>query len=238
MSLLRSIQLGGSRSIATPAHPRGQRPHSGTGHFSSAANIGSTGRWRRLRRPSPLLLRKLTAALLVSIAAVLVVADWMAPAHGQVRIAVSASALPSGHTIGDADVIMREVPQSLVPEGAVQDVAAINGKMVATPVATGEIITENRLVGPSLAAQLTGAGNSKVVAITLSDTGIISVLQVGDSVDVIAHGATASAAPIAHGARVITISEKDVVLVALPAGAAEVVAAHSLSSQLALVLTS
>ena len=44
------------------------------------------------------------------------------------------------------------------------------------------------------------------------------------------------AAPLAHGARVVNIVDDEVVLVALPTGAAEVVAATSLASPLTLLL--
>ncbi len=44
------------------------------------------------------------------------------------------------------------------------------------------------------------------------------------------------AAPLAHGARVVNIVDDEVVLVALPTGAAEVVAATSLATPLTLLL--
>jgi hypothetical protein len=125
----------------------------------------------------------------------------------------------------------------MVPATAVTELAGAKGRTLAIGMSAGEILTEQRMVGPSLARSLTGASESKIIAITLSDAGIVSALRTGDSVDIVSTTPDrGAAAPLAHGARVVNIVDDEVVLVALPAGAAEVVAATSLTSPLTILL--
>lgn len=164
-------------------------------------------------------------------------AESLRPRSGYTRVVVSAKTMPAGSTLAETDLEIREFPRELVPTSAVTELASAKGRTLAIGMSAREILTEQRMVGPSLARSLTGSSESKIIAITLSDAGIVSALHSGDSVDIVStaadHGA---AAPLAHGAKVVNIVDDDVVLVALPAGAAEIVAATSLTSPITLLL--
>lgn len=192
---------------------------------------------RRFRKPRPTTIRR-TVALTVFLCAVgLTAVESLTPRSGHVRVVISAKSIAAGASIAEQDVTIKDIPRDLVPSGAVTDITSAQGRTLATGMSPGEILTEQRMVGPSLARSLTGSSESKIIAITLADTGIVSALRTGDSVDIVSTAdERGMAAPLAHGARVVNIVDDEVVLVALPTGAAEVVAATSLASPLTLLL--
>lgn len=163
--------------------------------------------------------------------------ESLTPRSGHIRVVISAKAIAAGASVTEQDVAFKDIPRDLVPGEVVTDMAAVRGRTLATGMSPGEILTEQRMVGPSLAKSLTGTSESKTIAITLADTGIVSALRTGDSVDIVSTAdERGMAAPLAHGARVVNIVDDEVVLVALSTGAAEVVAATSLASPLTLLL--
>lgn len=192
---------------------------------------------RRFRKPRPTTIRR-TVALTVFLCAVgLAAVESLTPRSGHVRVVISAKSIAAGASIAEQDVTIKDIPRDLVPSGAVTDITSAQGRTLATGMSPGEILTEQRMVGPSLARSLTGSSESKIIAITLADTGIVSALRTGDSVDIVSTAdERGMAAPLAHGARVVNIVDDEVVLVALSTGAAEVVAATSLASPLTLLL--
>lgn len=192
---------------------------------------------RSFHKPRPATIRR-TIALIVFLCAVgLAVMDSILPRSGHVRAVVSARSISAGASVTERDLAIMDIPRDLVPAGAVTDIDAALGRTLATGMSQGEILTEQRMVGPSLARSLTGTSESKIIAITLADAGIVSALRTGDSVDIVSTADERGvAAPLAHGARVVNIVDNEVVLVALPTGAAEVVAATSLASPLTLLL--
>ena len=192
---------------------------------------------RSFHKPRPATIRR-TIALIVFLCAVgLAVMDSILPRSGHVRAVVSARSISAGASVTERDLTIMDIPRDLVPAGAVTDIDAALGRTLATGMSQGEILTEQRMVGPSLARSLTGTSESKIIAITLADAGIVSALRTGDSVDIVSTADERGvAAPLAHGARVVNIVDNEVVLVALPTGAAEVVAATSLASPLTLLL--
>lgn len=191
----------------------------------------------RARGLRPITIRRAIALLVFFSAVGMTAYETATPKSGYTRVVVSARAIPAGSSLSEQDVTLKDMPRDLVPAAAVTDPEAARGRSLALGMAPGEILTEQRMVGPSLARSLTGASESKIVAITLADAGIVSALRSGDSVDIVstADGAGA-AAPLAHGARVVNIVDGEVVLVALPSGAAELVAATSLTAPLTILL--
>ncbi len=191
----------------------------------------------RFRKPRPTTIRR-TVALTVFLCAVgLAAVESLTPRSGHVRVVISAKSIAAGASIAEQDVTIKDIPRDLVPSGAVTDITSAQGRTLATGMSPGEILTDQRMVGPSLARSLSGSSESKIIAITLADTGIVSALRTGDSVDIVSTAdERGMAAPLAHGARVVNIVDDEVVLVALPTGAAEVVAATSLASPLTLLL--
>lgn len=193
---------------------------------------------RPFRKPRPATIRRIVALTVFLCAVGLAAVESLTPRSGHIRVVISAKSIAAGASVTEQDVAFKDIPRDLVPSGAVTDIAAVRGRTLATGMSPGEILTEQRMVGPSLAKSLTGTSESKIIAITLTDVGIVSALRTGDSVDIVSTAdERGMAAPLAHGARVVNIVDEEVVLVALPTGAAEVVAATSLTSPLTLLLS-
>jgi hypothetical protein len=101
------------------------------------------------------------------------------------------------------------------------------------------VLTDVRVLGPRLAESVAGPG-ARIVPLPLADSALLDLVRPGDVVDVLAAGADSdSARPqlVATNAVVVVVSEKPkgagngsdrVVLVALPAHAANDVAAAAL----------
>ena len=120
-------------------------------------------------------------------------------------------------------------------------VSSVVGATLAGPARRGEIITDVRLLGPRLAESAAGP-NARIVPLHLADTALLDLIRAGDVVDVLAAttsdtGADARPRVIATDAVVVLVSEKQkgagtgidrVVLVALPAHAANEVAGAAL----------
>lgn len=183
-------------------------------------------------------LRKLLAIGLIICALGFAAFDHYRPQHGTVRIITAASNLNSGTKVSATDLSIQHIPKNLAPDASIADTDLIEGKTLAGPMTAGEIFTQNRFVSPALADALVGEPHSKIVAIKPADAGIISVLQVGDVVDVIAaRNGENNAAPIATGAKVAATGDEENVFLALPAGAAEIVASINIDTPITLVLS-
>ncbi|RCK70821.1 hypothetical protein DT076_05390 [Desertihabitans brevis] len=63
-------------------------------------------------------------------------------------VATASRSLPGGARLGAAEVELRDVPVSLVPEGAVTEPAALEGRTLAAPASAGSILTEVDVVAP------------------------------------------------------------------------------------------
>nr|WP_240394028.1 SAF domain-containing protein [Corynebacterium lactis] len=186
----------------------------------------------------PHTLRRVVGIAVLAAAVTIGTLDYLAPEAGFVRVAVTARSLQAGHTLTQADIATKDFPRDLVPSDAYREAEEVLGKTLAIPVSAGELISPTRMVGPTLADALAGQPDSKIVAVEPDETGVVSVLRAGDIVDIIAAATEkGAAAPLAHRARVVNIVDKKIVLIALPSGAAEVVAAASLSSPLTLLIS-
>ncbi|UFN46514.1 CpaB family protein [Nocardioides okcheonensis] len=74
----------------------------------------------------------------------------------------------------------RAFPEALVPAGAARAGA---GRVLAAPLASGEVLTEARVVGPGLARAQPG---ETVLPVRLPDPGMAALLRPGDEVDLVA----------------------------------------------------
>lgn len=192
----------------------------------------------RLRTVKLRYARKLLAGLLMVSAIGFAAIDFYRPDHGSMKVLTAARQLSPGSVIGSADYAVAHIPRDLVPAGALSDAQAVKEKTLAGPMSKGEVFVGTRFVGPELADALTGMENSKIVAVKPAESGIVSVLQVGDVVDIVAASdGENNAAPIATGARVASTGETDIVFLALPAGAAEIVASINIATPITLVLS-
>ncbi len=92
--------------------------------------------------------------------------------------------LPAGHSLTPADLSRTALSTDLRPGGALASPEEAAGRVLAGPVTAGELLVEQRLVGPSL---LAGSPPGHVATpIRLEDPAEASFLSPGDVVDVLA----------------------------------------------------
>lgn len=200
------------------------------------------GGWSR-----PIVLRRIVAGLLVLLAAALA----LRPEPGTVTVLVAAHDLAPGGTLVEADVVRRELPTAVVPVGAITDVAALTGRVLASAARAGEPITDVRLASPELVALQAPNGDTATVPVRLSDPDVAELLHPGSNVDVVSIGEkNADPTVLAEQATVVTVLDEQrsaigqpgrsqqgrLVVVVLPRQAATRVAAASLSQPLTVTL--
>jgi Flp pilus assembly protein CpaB len=182
--------------------------------------------------------RRVAAGALVVLAAVIALRSD--PQGDRIDIVVAARDLASGVELTADDVRLENRTATTVPDGSQPDVGAVIGATLAGPARRGEVLTDVRVLGPRLAESVAGPG-ARIVPLPLADSALLDLVRPGDVVDVLAAGApdSDSARPqlVATDAVVVVVSEKPkgagngsdrVVLVALPAHAANDVAAAAL----------
>lgn len=199
--------------------------------------------WRGSGFTRTLLLRRTAAALLVGLAAVLALSPGTGSAAG-VPVVVAARDLTPGTVLGAGEVVLREVPEQVVPDGAARATPAVLGRTLAAPVRRGEPLTDLRLAGPALAQAVAADPAAVSVALRLPDPDVAALLHPGAVVDVLTLGERQDEAVVlASAARVLAVlepgtgaTEGKLVLVGLDAAAATRVAAASLSRALTVTL--
>lgn len=185
--------------------------------------------------------RRVAAGALVVLAAV---AALRSDPHGdQVDIVVATRDLSPGVELTVTDVGLEKRSTATVPDGSRASVDEVVGQTLAGPARRGEVLTDVRLLGPRLAQSAAGP-DARIVPLHLADTALLDVVRAGDVVDVLA-AADDDVDPrvVATDAIVVLVSEKPkgpgagsdrVVLVALPAHAANDVAGATLMQAVTL----
>lgn len=191
--------------------------------------------------------RRVVAGALVVLAAVAAVRS---DPHGdRVEVVVAAHDLSPGHALTADDVRLQDLPADLVPDGARADSADVVGATLAGPSRRGEVLTDVRLLG-SRATEAAAGPDARLVPLHLSDTALLGLLRSGDVVDVLAAESAEGDREdrpqvIATEAVVVLVSPESsapgatgdrVVLVALPARAANEVAGAALTRAITLTL--
>ena len=154
--------------------------------------------WRR---------RLLSAGLLAGAAAFALHVLAPPPPRG-VEVVVAARDLPAGAALQPRDVRLVSRPAGAVPEGALVTVPDAAGRAVASPVRRGEVLTDVRLVGPSL---LDGLGPGLVATpVRVADADAAALARAGDLVDVLAAATSAGSAGgqarlVASAVRVLSV---------------------------------
>ncbi|MEU2034803.1 SAF domain-containing protein [Nocardia amamiensis] len=202
--------------------------------------------WERPPWADAVLVRRILAAVLAVLAAVLFVRGD--PGTESTMVVIAARDLAPGRLLEPGDLRSAPREAGTLPAGAVTDPAVLVGATLTGAIRQGEVFTDLRVVGPRLAAAATGARDARIVPIRLADTAVADILRAGDRVDVI--GAEESNAPGARPARtlatdaaVILVSRagaergtaERVVLVAMDAEHAATVAGASLRTALTVV---
>ncbi|HSI92190.1 MAG TPA: SAF domain-containing protein [Jiangellaceae bacterium] len=128
--------------------------------------------------------RRLLAAGLAAAAVALIIHAAQPTPPATTPVLVAARDLPGGATLTDADLATADVLPETVPDGALPDVSAGLGRLLAGPVRAGEPITDVRLTGPSL---VDGWGDDLVaVPVRIADPGVVTMVRPGDRIDLIA----------------------------------------------------
>ncbi|MGH3722250.1 MAG: SAF domain-containing protein [Pseudonocardiaceae bacterium] len=192
-----------------------------------------------------LLLRRVAAAVLVGLAAVLALTSGRGPATGA-TVVVAARDLTPGTVLGTSELTLRALPAPLVPDGTARSPTAVLGRTLAAPVRRGEPLTDVRLTGSELARTVTTNPDAVSVPLRLADPGVAALLHPGATVDVVTVGERRDEPVVlARGARVLAVLEAGtrtgeragrLVLVALDPVAATRVAAASISQALTVTV--
>lgn len=130
----------------------------------------------------------------------------LAPAaEPTVPVLTAARELAAGAVLAPEDLVAAAVPRALVPEGALLDLAAVSGRVVAGPVRRGEPLTDVRLLGASLLP----AGSQVAVPVRLAEPATGALVRAGDTVDVLSASPEggASAAVVATGLEVLSVPD-------------------------------
>lgn len=209
--------------------------------------------WERFRRgfagvlgARALALRRVVAVACVLVAGLLALHPIAAGrASSQQTALVAARDLAPGHALAPDDVARREVPDELLPRGALRDPAALRGRALNSGARSGEVLTDARLAGQELAGDDEGRA---AVPVRLADPAVAELLQPGQRVDVVATGSdpdtgSGSGSVLAERVPVISVRptgsgrERDqLVVVRLPKQRASEVAAASVARSVTVIL--
>lgn len=185
--------------------------------------------------PRWLALRRITALVLVLLAAVLAVR----PQSPTVPMVVAARDLPPGVTLHADDVEVALLPPSLRPRAALTTPDQVTGRVLASATTTGEPVTSARLVGPENSRLATGDPSAAAVPFRLADPAVADLLAPGIRVDVVTVAPTGPEV-LATNATVLTIrtapETASLVVIALPRQEATRVAAAALDQPVAVTL--
>ena len=151
--------------------------------------------------------------------------------------------LPAGTPLSADDVVRAELPTGAAPDGAVREVGAVVGRLLAAPVRRGEALTDVRVAG----AGLLGSSDLLAVPVRLADAATAALLHAGDRVDVLAAatspGAPAQAQVVVDDAQVLAVpatgddsGDGALVVLAADADVARRLAAAAVSSRLSVAL--
>lgn len=141
---------------------------------------GRAGRARDSVRRALLRRRRPLAALCTGVAVVAGLSAAREPAPATVAVVVAARDLPAGTTLEAGDVRAAAFAAGSAPAGLS---AAPVGRVLAAPVTAGEPLTDVRLVGAGLAE---GRPGLSAVPLRLPDPGMVALLRVGDTIDLVA----------------------------------------------------
>ncbi len=91
--------------------------------------------------------------------------------------------LSSGAQLDSSDIEQRRVDPAAVPADRVSDPAQVLGRTLAAPVSAGEVLTTGRAMTAGL---LRGYPGRAAVPVRITDADVVSLLRVGDRIDLVA----------------------------------------------------
>jgi Flp pilus assembly protein CpaB len=191
------------------------------------------------------LARRIAAAGLVVLAGVAALRPN--PDGERAQVVVAARDLSPGAALTADDLRLEKRLTPTIPDGSQSDIDTIVGSTLAGPARRGEVLTDVRLLGRRLAESAAGP-DARLVPVHPVDGALADLVRPGDVVDIVAASETSSQATarvVATDAIVVLVSAKQkaqaatserVVLVALPAAAANAVAEAALAQTVTLTL--
>lgn len=215
---------------------------------SSSLNPTSLTRLRQALQPDwvhTVRARRVASAALVVLAGVAAVRSN--PDGERTAAVVAVRDLAPGIAVTADDVRVESRLATTLPDGSPADTATVVGATLAGPVRRGEVLTDVRLLGSRLAEAAAGP-DARIVPLHLADNAVVDLVRTGDVVDILAaadSGGEAVPRVVATDAIVVLVSGKPkgpsaandrVVLVALPAHAANAVAGAALVQTVTLTL--
>ncbi len=201
--------------------------------------------WLRPDWSRTLLARRIAAAGLVVLAGVAALRPD--PDGERTPVVVAAHDLSPGAALTADDLRLEKRLVPTLPDGAQSDIDTVVGSTLAGPARRGEVLTDVRLLGRRLAESAAGP-DARIVPVHPVDSALIDLVRTGDVVDVVASSDSGSESKphvVATDAIVVLVSAKQkaqaatserVVLVALPAAAANAVAEAALVQTVTLTL--
>ena len=128
--------------------------------------------------------RRLLAAGLAAGAVALAVQAAEPDPAPTVPVVAAGGELRGGTTLTPEDLVLVDIPRSAVPRGAVASVDDAVGRLLSGPMHAGELVTDLRLVAPSL---LAGWGGDLVATpVRIADPGVLALVRPGDRIDLYA----------------------------------------------------
>lgn len=195
-------------------------------------NTLTTPGWRRT-----VLLRRCLAFILLLAALLLALRQTGATDD---RVLIFTRTVAAGETLSPEDVSPVPVPDHLLPTAALIDPAEVEGQILAAAAEQGEVVTARRFIGPELAATFPG-DISTFIPVRPAEPEVIGLLHHGDTVSIVTHGEEGTGTEvIATGGRVVLADSREApgtLLIGFPEEDARTVAAASLATPLAVVLT-
>lgn len=188
-----------------------------------------------------LLARRITAGFLVLLAGI---AAWRPdPDSAPREVVIALRDLGPGSALTADDVALRSLPAGALPDGAATRLDGVLGATLTGPARRGEVLTDARVLG-SRVAELSVGRDARTVPVHLADGAVLDLIRPGDVVDVLgAPSAETAARPrvLATDAVVVLVSPAGtgrdrVVLVALPAPAANTLAGATLVQDVTLTI--
>ncbi len=188
------------------------------------------------------LARRIVAGGLVVLAGILVLRSD--PEGDRVAVVVATRDIGPGTRLTDTDVSLENRLAATIPDGAPTDLTTVLGATLAGPARRGEVLTDVRVLGQRL-TEATAGRDARIVPVHPADSALIDLVRPGDVVDVVAAADTdpqASPRIVATGGIVVLVSDTKgkaddrVVLLALPATAANAVAGDALVQAVTLTL--
>lgn len=202
--------------------------------------------WIRPDWTRTVLARRIAAGGLVVLAGV--AAFRSDPDGDRAEVVVAVRDLRPGAELTVEDVRLEKRLAAMIPDGSQADLEAVVGATLAGPARRGEVLTDVRVLSSRL-AESTAGPQARMVPLHPADSALIDLVRPGDVVDIVAAPSDSVTDPhskprlVASDAIVVLVSAKQkapsddrVVLVALPAGAANAVAGAALVQSVTLTL--